>query len=168
MSNRPNIPIEIKRRVLRESGYRCAIPTCRFPLTENAHIISWAESQDHKYENIISLCPNCHTLYDSGRISREAIIYYKKKLMFLNEVYSRFEVDVLDYLKNHDSVTITGELLIKHLLEEGIVRRTTEEQLHGFNDLDIFSVILTDKGKKLLEDWSKVDKSLTHDDLFSQ
>ncbi len=169
MNNRPSIPIKIKRRILIEAGYRCAIPTCRWPITENAHIISWVESKDHSYENLISLCPNCHTLYDSGKIERAAIIAYKKKLMFLNEVYSRFELDVLDHLKTHKRALIPGELLIKRLLEEEIVEHEEEIMIQGFGDgediLGIFSVILTEKGETLLEDWSKVDESLTHEKL---
>jgi len=58
MGFRPKIPTKIKRRILLEAGYRCSIPTCRFPVTENAHIISWAKSKDHSYENLIALCPN--------------------------------------------------------------------------------------------------------------
>ncbi|MFX0209773.1 MAG: HNH endonuclease [Candidatus Hodarchaeota archaeon] len=169
MNNRPSIPVETKRRILIESGYRCAIPTCRFPIAQKAHIVSWAESKDHSYENLIALCPNCHTLYDSGKIEKAAIIAYKKKLMFLNEVYSRFELDVLDYLKTHKRALIPGELLIKRLLEEKIVEHEEEIMIQGFGDgkdiLGILSVILTEKGKKLLEDWSKVDESLTHENL---
>ena len=167
MPTRPAIPTELKRRILMETGYRCAIPTCRFPITENAHIVSWAESQEHSYENLIALCPNCHTLFDSGRIDRAAIVAYKKKLIFLNDVYSRFELDVLDHLKSHKRALIPGELLIKRLLDEGIVAHEEEIMIQGFGDgediLGIFSVVLTDKGRRLLDDWSKVDETLTYE-----
>ena len=163
MKKRPNIPTEIKRTILLESGYRCAIPTCRFPITENAHIISWAKAKEHKYENLIALCPNCHTLYDSGKIDRKALVAYKKKLMFLNDIYSRFEIDVLDYLKNHKRAIVPGQLLIKRLLDEKLVE--TEDVIHGFGDdedmLGIFAVRLTEKGKELIDNWAKVNDSLT-------
>lgn len=169
MSDRPSVPAETKRRILIESGYRCAVPTCRFPITENAHIVSWAKAQDHSYENLVALCPNCHTMYDSGRIEQAAIIAYKKKLIFLNEVYSRFELDVLDHLKTHKRALIPGELLVKRLLEEEIVAHEEKIMIQGFGDgediLGIFSVVLTDKGKRMLDDWAKVDESLTHDRL---
>src|SRR3989338_11376739 len=146
MSDRPAIATEVKRRILMEAGYRCAIPTCRFPITENAHIVSWADSKNHSYENLIALCPNCHTLFDSGKIDRRAMIAYKKKLMFLNDVYSRFELDVFDYLKTHKRALILGELLIKRLLEEGIVVHEEDLMVQGFGDgediLGIFSVVL--------------------------
>ena len=169
MCARPAIPTEVKRRILMESGYRCAVPTCRFPITEKAHIISWAESQDHSYENLIALCPNCHTMYDKGTIERAAIIAYKKKLMFLNDVYSRFELDVLDYMKQHKRALIPGELFIKRLLDEELVELEDEIMIQGFgvdeDILGIFSIVLTDKGRRLLDDWSRVDGSLTHDQL---
>jgi hypothetical protein len=171
MSDRPQILSEIKRRVLIEAGYRCAVPTCRFPITENAHIVSWAKSKDHSYENLVALFPNCHTMYDSGRIERAASIAYKKKLIILNEVYSRFELDGLDYFKTHKRALIPGELLVKRLLEEGLVEHEEEIMIQGFGDgediLGIFSIILSDKGKRLLDDWSKVEKSLTHDRILA-
>ena len=169
MNDRPTISVEVKRRILIEAGYRCAVPTCRFPIAEKAHIISWADSKDNSYENLIALCPNCHAMYDSGKIDRTAIIAYKKKLLFLNEVYSRFELDVLDHLKTHKRALIPGELLVKRLLEEEIVRHEERIMIQGFDDgediLGIFSVVLTDKGKRMLDDWAKVDESLTHDQL---
>ncbi|MEK6322947.1 MAG: HNH endonuclease signature motif containing protein [Acidobacteriota bacterium] len=169
MANRPEIPATIKRRILLESGYRCSIPTCRFPITENAHIVSWSETKDHSYENLIALCPNCHTLYDSGRIDKKALIAYKKKLLFLNEVYSRFEIDVLDYLKSHKRALIFSELMVKRLLDEGLVSIEDQIMTQEFDDneeiLGIFSVVLTKRGERLIEDWSKVDDSLTFDNL---
>jgi hypothetical protein len=60
-------------------------------------------------------------------------------------------------------------LLIKRLLEEGIVEHEEKIMIQGFGSgediLGIFSAVLTEKGKKLLEDWSKVDESLTHETL---
>lgn len=169
MNDRSNIPAGTKRRILIEAGYRCSVPTCRFPITENAHIVSWADSKNHSYENLVALCPNCHTMYDSGKIERAAIVAYKKKLLFLNEVYSRFELDVLDHLRTHKRALIPGELLVKRLLEEGLVIHEEKIMIQGFGDgediLGIFSVVLSDKGVRMLADWSKVDESLTHDRL---
>ena len=96
-------------------------------------------------------------------------MHIKKKLLFLNEVYSKFELDVLDHLKGHKRALIPGELLIKRLLEEGLVIFEDEIMVQGYGDgediLGIFSVVLSDKGKKLLADWSTIDASLTHENL---
>ena len=65
---RPAIPADLKRKVLVEAGHRCAIPTCRHIEVEVHHIIPWAERKEHKYENLIALCPNCHSLADRKKI----------------------------------------------------------------------------------------------------
>ena len=78
--SRPSIPADIKRQVLMEAGHRCAIPTCRHPTTEIAHIEPWAKVQEHKFENLIALCPNCHTRYDNKEIDRKSMVQYKASL----------------------------------------------------------------------------------------
>jgi hypothetical protein len=42
-------------------------------------------------------------------------------------VYSRFELDVLDYLKTHKRALIPGDLLIKRLLEEEFLNTKKRE-----------------------------------------
>jgi hypothetical protein len=90
--DRPSIPAEIKRRVLVEAGHRCAIPTCRQQTTEIAHIVSWEKVQKHEFENLIALCPNCHTRYDRGEIDRPAMLRYKEQLAELNVAAFRLPV----------------------------------------------------------------------------
>ena len=169
MTYRPNIPADLKRRILMEAGYRCAIPTCRDPETEIVHIDPYSKVKEHRYENLIALCPTCHSRFDKKRIPRKAMVAYKKKLIFLNDVYSRFELDVLDYLKTNKRAVIPGELLIKRLFDEKLVQREEEIMIHGFFNgdtvLGVFSVVLTDKGKQLLDDWGKIDDSLTYDGI---
>lgn len=75
-----NIPAELKRDVLIESGHRCAIPTCKHPTVEIHHIVPWADCQEHKFENLIALCPNCHRRAHSKEIDRKSLSIYKEKL----------------------------------------------------------------------------------------
>src|SRR5688500_4696442 len=98
MTERPAIPADLKRRVLVEAGHRCAIATCRQPTTEIAHIIPYSKAQRHEFHNLLALCPNCHTRYDRGEIDRKAMVLYKRKIGFLSDRYSKFELNVLDYL----------------------------------------------------------------------
>ena len=65
--SRPKIPAELKRRVLCEAGHRCAIHTCRQIEVEIHHIVPWSKCQEHKYENLIALCPNCHKMVEKRR-----------------------------------------------------------------------------------------------------
>ncbi len=72
-------------------------------------------------------------------------------------------------LETHKRALIPGELLVKRLLEEAIVTYEEKIMIQGFGNgediLGIFSVVLTDKGRRMLDDWAKVDESLTHDQL---
>jgi HNH endonuclease len=92
---RPPIPTEIRRRVLVEAGHRCAIPTCRHLDVEIHHIIPWETCRSHEYENLIALCPNCHSRADSGKIDRKALRLYKLNLRFAHDKFSQLEMDML-------------------------------------------------------------------------
>src|SRR5258708_24674003 len=45
-----------KRMALVEAGHRCAIPTCRHPTTQIAHIVPESERHDDSFGNPIALC----------------------------------------------------------------------------------------------------------------
>ena len=92
---RPPIPSDLRRRVLVEAGHRCAIPTCRHIDVDVHHIIPWAECHEHKYENLIALCPNCHRRSHKGDIDRKSLRIYKANLRYTHDKFSQFEVDML-------------------------------------------------------------------------
>jgi len=77
MSSRPAIPTEIRREILYEARHRCAV--CCYPLTlEMAHVVPWRETHDHSPENLIALCPNCHTLADTQKWGGDYLKRYKQ------------------------------------------------------------------------------------------
>lgn len=97
---RTHLPINLKRRVLVEAGHRCAIPTCRDTTTEIAHIVPYSKVKAHTFDNLIALCPNCHTRFDKGEIDFKSIIIYKSNLSLFK----------LSGLANHDfNVTLWSE-----------------------------------------------------------
>jgi hypothetical protein len=53
------------------------------------------ECQEHAYENLIALCPNCHRRAGGGEIDRKSQRMYKANLRFAHDKFSQFEVDVL-------------------------------------------------------------------------
>ncbi|MDD3436452.1 MAG: HNH endonuclease signature motif containing protein [Candidatus Gastranaerophilales bacterium] len=64
---------DIKRRLYAESMGRCMNPNCRVSLfkaegdiIERAHIIPYCDTLDNSFENLIILCPNCHTNFDKN------------------------------------------------------------------------------------------------------
>jgi len=91
MTPRPEIPRALRREVLVEAGHRCAIPTCRHPTTEIAHIEPWAKVKEHAFDNLIALCPTCHSRYDKGEIDRPSMRQYKENLAVLTSRYGEYE-----------------------------------------------------------------------------
>lgn len=78
--DRPNIPKYIERYLHTECGGQCGF--CgKGPPLENAHIESFSNSRSHHHHNLIRLCTNCHSKYDDGIISKEAILDAKNRLV---------------------------------------------------------------------------------------
>lgn len=160
---RPPIPVEIKRKILVEAGHRCAIPTCRFPTIEIAHIEPWAKVQEHTYDNLIALCPNCHTRADKGEIDRKSLKIYKKVLQRLTDRYEKFELNVLNELRNGKQVIMAGNmlLLIKNLLDESLVNiQGGGVVIEGIPSNVIIS--LTNEGLKFIKEWISADEKLSY------
>lgn len=95
---RPPMPRELQRALLVEAGHRCAIPTCRTvaPL-QFEHIEDWARVREHKFENMIVLCANCHARKGDGpgQIDRKSLRQYKANLGVVNGRYGDIERRVL-------------------------------------------------------------------------
>lgn len=80
MAERPPIPADLRRQVLLEAGHRCAIHTCRHLDVDVHHIVPWAQKSEHRFENLIALCPNCHRRAEKGDIDRKSLRLYKARL----------------------------------------------------------------------------------------
>jgi hypothetical protein len=133
--NRDAIPADIKRAVLVEAGHRCAIPTCRATTTEIAHIIPWAESHDNSFENLIALCPNCHTRFDQKKeIDQKAVTMYKHNLCILNNRYGEFERRLFEVLAKTDErvfvLGAAGDLLVANAVKDGFFE---DKHVQGMN-----------------------------------
>ena len=121
---RDHIPADVKRAVLVEAGHRCAIPTCRATTTEVAHIVPWSETHDNSFENLIALCPNCHTRFDQKKeIDRQSVKMYKHNLGILNNRYGEFERRLFEVLaKSGERVFVVGaggDLLVANAVKDG-------------------------------------------------
>jgi Restriction endonuclease len=141
---RPPIPAELRRRVLVEAGHRCAIPTCRYINVEVHHIVPYSICKKHEYENLIALCPNCHSRTHNGDIDRKSLYRYKANLRYAIEKYSQFEIDVLHELskREQDKGMLFPEylkLLIKRLIDSNYVVFMEEEDVdeYGWEPPDI-------------------------------
>lgn len=157
--SRPAIPAQLRRDVLVESGHRCAIPTCKQPTTEIAHIEPWASVKEHAFDNLIALCPNCHTRYDRGEIDRKAMRQYKWNLSVLNGRYGEFEQRVLrTFAKDPRQVSINlpneYRILIQNLLDDGfLIERLLRGGERGGFRHDAMAYHLSDRGRELIRKW---------------
>ncbi|WP_372505856.1 HNH endonuclease [Streptomyces malaysiensis] len=122
--DRPDIPAAMKRAVLVEAGHRCAIPTCRQVPVELAHITPWAKVREHSFDNLIALCPTCHTRYDDGAIDRLSMLQYKANLTVVNSRYTDLERQVLEeFAKPINRAVMIPRFMawaVRNLLRDGL------------------------------------------------
>lgn len=76
-TKRPQIPAGVEHEVLFESGHRCAVCGEPCPL-ERAHIIPWCKSHEHRPEDLICLCANCHQRADNEKWGEAVLRKYKQ------------------------------------------------------------------------------------------
>lgn len=166
--SRDTIPASIKRAVLVEAGHRCAIPTCRATTTEIAHIVPWAETQDNSFENLISLCPNCHTRFDQKKeIDRLSVKMYKQNLGILNNRYGEFERRLFEVLaKSGERVFVlgaAGDLLVANAVKDGFFENNKIEGMgllvQGSNGFEknfpmTFTYWVTDIGIEFIQSYA--------------
>ena len=162
MASRPPIPAELERALLIESGHRCAIPTCRATAIHIHHIKPYCEVKEHKFANMIVLCPNCHQRVHSGGIDRKSLKIYKANLGVLNNRYNDFERRILKFfIDNQDESIILlpylTNIFFKFLVDDGILRITRESA--GLSLGDCMPVVgtgitceLTDFGVRFISD----------------
>jgi 5-methylcytosine-specific restriction endonuclease McrA len=112
-----------KRMALAEAGHRCAIPTCRHPTTEIAHIVPESQSHDDSFKNLIALCPKCR----GKEIDARTMSTYKHNLEILNSRYSDFERRMFDQIAETDQrsfiVDAGLEIALLRAVNDGILRR---------------------------------------------
>lgn len=56
----------------------------------------WADTREHTFENLVALCPNCHTHYDRQEIDRQSMLMYKRNLGLVSGRYGEAERRLLD------------------------------------------------------------------------
>jgi hypothetical protein len=156
VSSRTAVPHEVAVAVLVESGYRCAVPTCRTILAiDPQHIIEISEGSGYVVENLLALCPTCHALYHRGVIRRDSLYTWKSVLVSMSQAFDMATVDHLLFLSRPEakSLRVSGDgvLQFSRLISAGLATFGVAMQ-NG--PLILYWVILTNKGKSLLEAWT--------------
>ncbi len=94
----------VKRKLYAESMGRCMNPSCQRELfgkngdiIEKAHVVSWGKTSDNSFENLVLLCPTCHTEFDKNKaFTLEKVLEWKnirKRELerFFSKKYETFE-----------------------------------------------------------------------------
>ncbi|WP_431220361.1 HNH endonuclease signature motif containing protein [Leifsonia xyli] len=131
MPSRPAIPASIERQLMIDAGWRCSIPTCGTTTAlEIDHIEEWSEVKDHRYENLIVLCPTHHAMKQKGSRPRElnatALKIVKQNQVELSGRYGDVERRVLEYFVRRPGETIVFlpgdfDVLLMQLLDAGLL-----------------------------------------------
>lgn len=156
MSVRAAVPHEVAVEVLAESGYRCAAPTCRTILAiDPHHIVELAELDGYVVDNLLALCPTCHSLFQRGVVRRDSLHTWKSVLVSLNKAFDIATVDHLLFLNRPEakSLRVSGDgvLQFSRLISAGLATFGVAMQ-NG--PLILYWVTLTNKGKSLVEAWT--------------
>lgn len=98
------ISADVKRRLYAESMGRCMNPDCKKELfvyngdiIEKAHIRAYCDTADNSFENLIVLCPTCHTNFDKNSAFKAEEVKQWKQIRaeelnsFFSTKYSSFE-----------------------------------------------------------------------------
>lgn len=147
-----------------ETGYRCAVPTCRSSLSLDVHhIIQTSDGGSDKIENLIVLCPTCHMAFHRGTYTEEAIRVWKMTLLQLHNSHDRNAVNLLLFLDrlNFPQFTVTADALLPFapLVTSGLVNVTPKiftspaTQTSGVNVEHRYMVHLSEAGQSFLKAW---------------
>jgi HNH endonuclease len=159
---RAKLPSETRVIVLTESGYRCAVPTCRNILALDMHHI-WEVSHGGGDDppNLIALCPTCHALYHRGTIKADSIYVYKAMLVAITRAFDVEAIDKLLFLEMYgkDFLIVSGDGLLhfSRLIAGGLA--DVEEKGNNNWLIVSYAVNISDKGRLLIEAWRQGDRT---------
>jgi hypothetical protein len=181
---RPPIPREMRRAVLVEAGHRCAIPTCRQYPVDVDHIDDWATVKEHRFENLIVLCPTCHARKGDkpGQIDRKSLRQYKANLAILTSRYGDVERRLVEYSAEQlaqgregrpfgglPSVTLGlgSEWQVLYLLRDGYLEKYPIPIFQGEMGIPLMErYIFTEAGVDFVQRWMQarpLESSVTTD-----
>lgn len=186
-TKRKKIPDPIRRAVLLEAGYSCANPVCHVPLL-HAHHIDYVESGGENTEdNLIALCPNCHTMVHNKIIPTEAVKTWKTMLIAANHAWTKETLNNLLFLDTQlsESLFLTGDGVVRFsdLIISGLAEAKPVTWIGDTSNLisialpnpyptpasemtkSAFKVRLTGKGKALVSAWKEGDLKKMQDSL---
>lgn len=163
---RRTLPIDVRRLVLHESGYKCGNPACHSILTLDIHHLERvADDGVDTPENLLPLCPNCHALHHRGEIPLQSVRAWKMLLLTINEAYDRKTVDVLAALGKVGILFVSGDgllacasLVAADLVAVDVWGTPGHTQRLGIQ-VPAYRLSLTPRGQNLLSAWKEGDQA---------
>jgi len=159
---RKTLPVDVRKLVLHEAGYRCSNPVCRTMLTLDIHhLVPISEDGSDTPDNLLALCPNCHSLHHRGEIPIESLRAWKMILLSLNEGYDRKAVDLLLVLSKAGTLWVSGDGVIQcaALVASGLVESRALGGLTADQPLPAYAISLTERGKLMVDAWKRGDQN---------
>jgi hypothetical protein len=97
--------------------------------------MDWSIVKEHKFENLIALCPTCHTRYDHGEIDRKSMRLYKAALRQREATAALLDaerlttyIDFVGAAERWDSTIVAIEMIDVALEDDRKVQRDTAVQ----------------------------------------
>lgn len=149
---------------MHEAGYKCANPRCLYPLTLDIHHLYYvSKGGSNEPDNLLPLCPTCHTEHHNGKIPTESLRAWKMVLISLNEAFDRRSISLLLTVADHEYIEeITGDGIVEYapLAASGLIvlKPRTWKGFDG-SQRTYYVARITDKGKVFVEGWKKGDQS---------
>lgn len=158
--NRKTIKNDIKHHILHESGFRCSNPVCRMIITLDIHHLDYvSEGGGDLPENLIALCPNCHSLHHKGIIPLKSLRSWKMLLISLNLGLENRNIDILLTLHKLIKLHTSGEGVLNcaSLISSNLVMHEyiPKSGLWSGGPTEEHILQLTEKGKLFVEEWIK-------------
>jgi hypothetical protein len=170
-TTRVPIPVAVRREVLIEASYRCAMPRCMTAIAIDVHHIDENPSNNDP-SNLIALCPTCHSAFHRKTYSVEAIRFWKLMLQQLNAAYDRNAINLLLMLATLEEagfqrfeVTGDGFLAFSPLLSGGLIKVNIGYRVdlgslvtpprHAARDIPYYEVTLSESGRATMKAWKE-------------
>jgi hypothetical protein len=161
MPPRPTVPAGVRREILIEANYRCAVPRCMTALAIDVHHID-EDPSNNDPSNLIALCPTCHNAFHRKVYAVEAIRFWKLMLQQLNAAYDRNAINLLLMLKAFEDedwkkfeVTGDGLLPFSPLIASGLIHLNIFHRAAYNRGIPYYEVTLSDKGQAIMKAWQE-------------
>lgn len=122
------VPTALEQILFELSGHRCTI--CSAPWLEVHHIDELSEGGETSYENLIVLCPNCHTrVHQSGVPSKSELRHYKLKQEVAHElpILSRLSAREKEIISHVASLAPEDQVVFSEKFHQTIAASTHEQ-----------------------------------------